>query len=418
MQLMDAKQMRRKPLDDEGDIAKPDRLEAIAMRRLVAARGYWLSPMHRDTPVPRLEGKELVIDITQAHSTAPIVTKFESCKSVLERIDNPGQKRASYPGRSSLSTHDTLVNQKALASHERLTSTERDAMERNKEERRKAEIEDKARRMREMEAELLPQLSEEDKARNLAKAKRAKAKAAAYQAEQDRLKAKREAAIAAKRGMTLAQREEEDLRRKREQSRARRAKAKAALAAERALLAPPAPVVVEVVAKPAPKVVTNKRGRPRVVAPLNLEPTVQLVPAIDEAYATPLHDIIAKCVHERVVAWRIYERKVGRTITEQAEAEAKQDIEASIMAKSNEEADYLYKWMERRIIHARTATIIRREKRRGNINDDTAMQVRAAINPMTAKRLAIEQLTPEEQADRRRAKQAEYKRNRRNKGKA
>ena len=418
MQLMDAKQMRRKPLDDEGDIAKPDRLEAIAMRRLVAARGYWLSPMHRDTPVPRLEGKELVIDIALAHSTAPVVSKFESCKSVLERIDNPGQKRASYPGRSSLSTHDTLVNQKALASHERLTSTERDAMERNKEERRKAEIEDKARRMREMEAELLPQLSEEDKARNLAKAKRAKAKAAAYQAEQDRLKAKREAAIAAKRGMTLAQREEEDLRRKREQSRARRAKAKEALAAERALLAPPAPVVVEVVAKPAPKVVTNKRGRPRVVAPLNLEPTVQLVPAIDEAYATPLHDIIAKCVHERVVAWRIYERKVGRNITEQAEAEARQDIEASIMAKSNEEADYLYKWMERRIIHARTATIIRREKRRGNINDDTAMQVRAAINPMTAKRLAIEQLTPEEQADRRRAKQAEYKRNRRNKGKA
>ena len=388
-------------------------------RALACAAVIGITPsMHRDTPVPRLEGKELVIDIALAHSTAPVVSKFESCKSVLERIDNPGQKRASYPGRSSLSTHDTLVNQKALASHERLTSSERDAMERNKEERRKAEIEDKARRMREMEAELLPQLSEEDKARNLAKAKRAKAKAAAYQAEQDRLTAKREAAIAAKRGMTLAQREEEDLRRKREQSRARRAKAKAALAAERAVQAAPAPVVLEVVPAPAPKVETSKRGRPKAVAPLSLEPSVQLVPAIDEAYATPLHDIIAKCLHERMVAWRIYERKVGRTITEQAEAEAKQDIEASIMAKSNEEADYLYKWMERRIIHARTATIIRREKRRGNINDDTAMQVRAAINPLTAKRLAIEQLTPEEQADRRRAKQAEYKRNRRNKGKA
>ena len=297
MELIDAKQMRRKPTDDEGDIARPDRLEALAMRRLVAARGYWLSPMHRDTPVPRLEGKELVIDITQAHSTAPIVTKFESCKSVLERIDNPGQKRLSNQKRSSTSSYDTQVNQRALASHERLTATERDAMERNKEERRKAEIEDKARRMREMEAELLPQLSEEDKARNLAKAKRVRAKAAAHQAEQDRLKAKREAAIAAKRGMTPAQREEEDLRRKREQSRARRAKAKAALAAERALLAPPAPVVLEVVAKPAPKVVTSKRGRPKTVAPLSLEPTVQLVPAIDEAYATPLHDIIAKCVH-------------------------------------------------------------------------------------------------------------------------
>ena len=420
MELMDAKQMRRKPLDDEGDIAKPDRLEAIAMRRLVAARGYWLSPMHANTPVPRLEGKELLLDISQAHSTAPVVSKFESCLSVLERIDNPGQKRASYPGRSSLSTHDTLVNQKAMANHERLSSAEREVMERSKEERRKTEIEDKARRMREVEAELLPQLTEEDKARNIAKAKRVRAKAAAYQAEQDRLKAKREAAIAAKRGMTLAQRQEEDLRRKREQSRARRAKAKAALEAERAVQAAPAPapVVLEVVAKPAPKVETSKRGRPKAVAPLSLEPSVQLVPAIDEAYATPLHEIIAKCVHERVVAWRIYERKVGRTITEQAEAEAQQDIEASIMAKSNEEADYLYKWMERRIIHARTATIIRREKRRGNINDDTAMQVRAAINPMTAKRLAVAELTPEEQADRRRAKQAEYKRNRRNKGKA
>ena len=408
---MDAKQVRRRPLDDEGDIARPDRLEAIAMRRLVAARGYWLSPMHANTPVPRLEGKEMMLDISQAHSTAPLVSKFESCLSVLERIDNPGQKRASYPGRSSLSTHDTLVNQKAMASHERLSSAEREVMERAKEERRKTEIEDKARRMREVEVELLPQLTEEDKARNLAKAKRLKAKAAAYQAEQDRLKAKREAAIEAKRGMTPAQREEADLRRKREQSRERRAKAKAALEAERAVQAAPAPapVVLEVVAK---------RGRPRVVAPLNLEPTVQLVPAIDEAYATPLHDIIAKCVHERVVAWRIYERKVGRTITEQAEAEARKDIEASIMAKSNEEADYLYKWMERRIIHARTATIIRREKRRGNINDDTAMQVRAIINPMTAKRLAVAELTPEEQADRRRAKQAEYKRNRRNKGKA
>jgi hypothetical protein len=412
---MDAKQVRRRPLDDEGDIAKPDRLEAIAMRRLVAARGYWLSPMHATTPVPKLEGKELLLDISQAHSTAPIVSKFESCLSVLERIDNPGQKRASYPGRSSLSTHDTKVNQKAMANHERLSSAEREVMERSKEERRKTEIEDKARRMREVEAELLPQLTEEDKARNIAKAKRVRAKAAAYQAEQDRLKAKREAAVEAKRGMTVAQREEEDLRRKREQSRARRAKAKAALEAERALVpAPaPAPVVLEVVTAPAKKGKTNKRGRPKAVSPLSLEPSVQLVPAIDEAYATPLHEIIAKCLHERMVAWRVYERKVGRTITEQAEAEATQDIEASIMAKSNEEADYLYKWMERRIIHARTSAIIRREKRRGNINEDTAMQVRAAINPLTAKRLAIAQLTPEEQADRRRAKQAEYKQNRR-----
>jgi hypothetical protein len=411
---MDAKQMRRRPLDDEGDIARPDRLEALAMRRIVAQRGYWLSPMHANSPVPRLEGKELVLDISQAHSTAPIVSKFESCLSVLERIDNPGKKRGST------SSHDVQANQRALASHERLTSAEREVMERSKEERRKTEIEDKARRMREIEVELLPQLSEEEKARNIAKANRIKAKAAKYEAEQKRLKDLRDKAVEAKRGMTPTQREEADLQRKREQSRARRAKAKAALAAERALV--PAPVVeapvVEAPVVQAPVVKPGKIGRPRVVAPLNLEPTVQLVPAIEEAYATPLHDIIAKCVHERVVGWRIYERKVGRTITEQAEAEATKDIEASIMAKSNEQPDYLYKWMERRIIHTRSAAIIKREKRRGNLDSETAMQVRAAINPMTAKRLALEELTPEEKADRRRAQQAEYKRTRRSKGKA
>jgi hypothetical protein len=405
---MNAKQMRRKPLDDEGDIARPDRLEALAMRRLVAARGYWLSPMHANTPVPKLEGKELVLDISQAHSTAPIVSKFESCLSVLERIDNPGQKRGT-----STSNHDVQANQRALASHERLTSAEREVMERSKEERRKTEIEDKARRMREIEVELLPQLTEEEKARNLAKANRIKAKAAKYEAEQKRLKDLRDKAVEAKRGMTPTQREQADLQRKREQSRDRRAKAKAALAAERALV--PAPVVEAPVVQ-APVVKPGKKGRPRVVAPLNLEPTVQLVPAIDEAYATPLHDIIAKCVHERVVAWRIYERKVGRTITEQDEAEARQDIEASIIAKSNEQPDYLYKWMERRIMHTRSAAIIKREKRRGNLDSETAMQVRAAINPLTAKRLAVAALTPEQQADRRRAKQAEYKRNRRKEG--
>ena len=111
---MNAKQMRRKPLDDEGDIARPDRLEALAMRRLVAARGYWLSPMHATTPLPRLDGKELTIDISQAHSTAPIVSRFDTGKNVLNRIDNPGQKRGST------SSYDTQVNQRAVASHERL----------------------------------------------------------------------------------------------------------------------------------------------------------------------------------------------------------------------------------------------------------------------------------------------------------
>ena len=398
---MNAKQMRRKPLDDEGDIARPDRLEALAMRRLVAARGYWLSPMHANTPVPKLEGKELVLDISQAHSTAPIVSKFESCLSVLERIDNPGKKRGST------SSYDTQVNQRALASHERLTSAEREVMERSKEERRKTEIEDKARRMREIEVELLPQLTEEEKARNIAKANRIKSKAAKYEAEQKRLKELREKAVEAKRGMSLAEREQADLKRKREQSQARRDAEKA----KRLAAAPPAPVV-----EPKPPA---KRGRPKVApATLNLAPTKELISAEEEARATPLHIILKLALQDRLGAWKRYARTSGKPITPETEAAQMVVVEQTLMDHVNQDPDYLYKWMERRIIHARSAVIIKREKRRGNIDETTSAEARAVINPMAAKRLALEAMTPEERLQRRKEMNKVYKLNRRAAGKA
>ena len=390
---MDAKQMRRRPLDDEGDIARPDRLEALAMRRIVLERGYWLSPMNATVPLPKPDSKARELDITQAHSTAPAVSRFLTGKSVLDRIDNPGQKR-----NLSTSNHDKYTNKTALMQHERLTHAEREVMERSKEERRKTEIEDKARRMREVEVELLPQLTEEEKARNLAKANRIKAKAAKHEAEQKRLKDLRDKAVAAKRGMTPTQREEADLKRKREQSRERRAKAKAALAAERALL--PAPVVAPV------------------VAVLNLEPTAHLVSAAEEALATPLHLILKQVLNDRMGAWQRYCRKIGKPITPESQAEQEQVIEKVLMANINENANYLYQWLEKRIIHARSAVIIRREKRRGNLDSETAQQARAAINPLTAKQQAIKALTPEEKADRRRAQNAVYRSNRRKQGKS
>ena len=390
---MDAKQMRRRPLDDEGDIARPDRLEALAMRRIVLERGYWLSPMHATVPLPKLDSKARELDITQAHSTAPVVSRFLTGKSVLDRIDNPGQKR-----NISTSNYDKQANQIALASHERLTSAEREVMERSKEERRKTEIEDKARRMREIEVELLPQLTEEEKARNLANANRIKAKAAKHEAEQKRLKDLRDKAIEAKRGMSPTQREEADLQRKRDKSRERRAKAKAALAAERALL--PAPVVAPV------------------VAVLNLEPTEHLVSAAEEAFATPLHLILKQVLDDRVGAWQRYCRKISRPITPESQAEQEQVIEQVLMANVNENPNYLYQWLERRIIHARSAVIIKREKRRGNLDESNAAEARAAINPMAAKQLAIKALTSEEKADRRRAQNAVYRSNRRKQGKS
>jgi hypothetical protein len=398
---MNAKQMRRKPLDDEGDIARPDRLEALAMRRLVLERGYWLSPMHATTPLPRLDGKELTIDISQAHSTAPIVSRFETGKNVLTRIDNPGQKRGST------SSYDTQVNQRAVASHERLSSAEREALERSKEERRKTEIEDKARRMREIEVELLPQLSEEEKARNLAKANRIKAKAAKYEAEQKRLKDLRDKAVEAKRGMSLAEREQADLKRKREQSQARRDAEKA----KRLAAAPPAPVV-----EPKPPA---KRGRPKVApATLNLAPTKELISAEEEARATPLHIILKLALQDRLGAWKRYARTSGKPITPETEAAQMVVVEQTLMDHVNQDPDYLYKWMERRIIHARSAVIIKREKRRGNIDETTSAEARAVINPMAAKRLALEAMTPEERLQRRKEMNKVYKLNRRAAGKA
>ena len=398
---MNAKQMRRKPLDDEGDIARPDRLEALAMRRIVLERGYWLSPMHATTPLPKVDSKELVLDISQAHSTAPIVSRFETGKSVLNRIDNPGQKRGST------SSYDTQVNQRAVASHERLSSAEREVLERSKEERRKTEIEDKARRMREIEVELLPQLTEEEKARNLAKANRIKAKAAKDEAEQKRLKDLRDKAVEAKRGMSVAEREQADLRRKREQSQARRDAEKA----KRLAAAPPAPVI-----EPKPPA---KRGRPKVApATLNLAPTKELISAEEEARATPLHIILKLALQDRLGAWKRYARTSGKPITPETEAAQMVVVEQTLMDHVNQEPDYLYKWMERRIIHARSAVIIKREKRRGNIDETTSAEARAVINPMAAKRLALEAMTPEERLQRRKEMNKVYKLNRRAAGKA
>ena len=399
---MNAKQMRRKPLDDEGDIARPDRLEALAMRRIVLERGYWLSPMHATTPLPKVDSKELVLDISQAHSTAPIVSKFETGKSVLDRIDNPGQKR-----NTSTSLHDKYTNHAALMQHERLSSAEREVLERSKEERRKTEIEDKARRMREIEVELLPQLTEEEKARNLAKANRIKAKAAKDEAEQKRLKDLRDKAVEAKRGMSLAEREQADLKRKREQSQARRDAEKA----KRLASAPPAPVI-----EPKPPA---KRGRPKVeVAALNLAPTKELISAEEEARATPLHIILKLALQDRLGAWKRYARTSGKPITPETEAAQMVVVEQTLMDHVNQEPDYLYKWMERRIIHARSAVIIKREKRRGNIDETTSAEARAVINPMAAKRLALEAMTPEERLQRRKEMNKVYKLNRRAAGKA
>jgi len=261
--------------------------------------------------------------------------------------------------------------------------------------------------MREIEVELLPQLTEEEKARNIAKANRVLAKAAKKEAEQKRLKELRDKAVAAKRGMSLAEREQADLKRKREQSQARRAAEKA----KRLAAAPPAPVV-----EPKPPA---KRGRPKALPlALNLEPTKELISAEEEARATPLHIILKHALQDRLGAWKRYARTSGKPITPETEAAQMLLVERTLMDHVNQDPDYLYKWMEKRIIHARSAVIIKREKRRGNIDESSAAEVRAAINPMAAKRQALEAMTPEERLQRRKEMNKVYKLNRRAAGKA
>jgi hypothetical protein len=76
--------------------AQPMRAEAIAMRRQVAARGWWLSPLLHDLPIPVLTEHELTADLAKLDRATSAAQKArnneEQSKSTLERIDRPGAR--------------------------------------------------------------------------------------------------------------------------------------------------------------------------------------------------------------------------------------------------------------------------------------------------------------------------------------
>ena len=57
------------------DTPQPNGPEAIAMRRIVAEMGYWLSPLLKDHPVPVLTEWEATVDLTKLHISRGVAPK-------------------------------------------------------------------------------------------------------------------------------------------------------------------------------------------------------------------------------------------------------------------------------------------------------------------------------------------------------
>ena len=81
------------------------RAEAIAMRRLVAERGWWLSPLHRDLPVPALTEWEASVELAKVdhnHTTR----ERQQAKHLLK---NRSQYQSAKRHRSQQSTAENVL---------------------------------------------------------------------------------------------------------------------------------------------------------------------------------------------------------------------------------------------------------------------------------------------------------------------
>jgi len=404
---MDARQIRRKPRPGEDDIARPDRLESIAMRRIVVEMGYWLSPMLKDHPLPVLSEWERTVDLTALHNRpAWQPTKMEQSMSMLERLDAhlprktvPAPLLPNQVG-STNSRHDHNANRRALMSWERMTDAEREAFEARKEERRKQDVLDRQARMRETEAELREVLTEEEQATRQAKREKVMA---AVRAEREREAAQAEAEAERRR-----QRAEKERQRKRD-SRAlnrslntkpelteeEKAEHKAKMARERkrsqrARIKASKPVVEKVV----PKVVEKVR------------PAVDLshgsgISPLELARQVPLHDLMTRYLDRKMAIARNRAARSGKTIDEAATyAVEVERLDGHI----NKNPDFLYDDRARAIAHDRANTIVERELRRGSILPEEAAAYRLQLSPFRQRKEQLSTMTEAERDAERLAK--------------
>lgn len=91
------KKLQRIPSSFEKDREpQPMRAEAIAMRRIVAEMGYWLSPMLKNHPIPVLTEWEKTVDLSTLGHSERAKNSEENRRerhNVLSRYDAPESKK-------------------------------------------------------------------------------------------------------------------------------------------------------------------------------------------------------------------------------------------------------------------------------------------------------------------------------------
>ena len=85
--------LQRFPGKQEKEAApQPHRAEAIAMRRSVVEMGYWLSPMLKNHPIPKLTEAEATCDLVKLAEQQLTDRHVAPRHAVLDRVDAPTKK--------------------------------------------------------------------------------------------------------------------------------------------------------------------------------------------------------------------------------------------------------------------------------------------------------------------------------------
>lgn len=379
----------RQERNSDLEIARSGRLEAIAMRRLVIERGYWLSPMLHDHPMPVLEAHEAAVNISAEYQKAPSISAAEKGAQVLERLDAHLPKRpASVPWNKANSS-------KTLAEFERLTAAERQSLEEERDRRKAAEIAEKKARFKEIETELRPQLTAEeeaDRAKRAAKQRAANAKAKAEQTAELEAKIAASKARIAHRSriaaMSPEERAEHDRTLRAQQYERRKAK--------------------------QPPKESQRVSKQKVVADaLNLTPGNTEDP-LESAMKYDLGYLIESYLTQRnrEAAWRAKQKGLPFGPEEQAVYRAEQ--QKRLDDRINEDALFVYKWKAQRLISERAHGVVRRESRRGNITPEKRDEILAELNIASRRLSTLRNLTPEQ----RKARRDEQRKRSREKAKA
>lgn len=363
------------------------------MRRIVVEMGYWLAPSMKDEPLPVLTEWERTADLTALHNKAyGQGTRFEVGKSVLERMELERPRRdhhqAKHGGGGPMSAYDRKVAEKAREQFYRLDDTQRTVIEREREEAKKAEVEAKRARMKEVEVALRPILAKETLEQQAARREEAKR----LVAEQDAQAAAAAEAARVKHERMLASKHLSDEERKRKHAeRERERKKRKRAEAREAKGLPPYTAPVKPETRPA----------------LNLEPMSPQIPAIEQAMQYPLDELMRQHLERQVaVKMRDYQRK-GKPMGEGFKEEAWAYFKARQEESLNADPMFLYKWKAGMIEHNRFTTIIMRELNRGSITKAEVAELRRLHGP--GDKDSVKRQPPEKRAEHHKAKRAEYR---------